>query len=94
MVSINKEFLVKGIIYALILSVGTFIGVIMRNVGSNGFAIFAVVGLINTIAIIGVFRLIKNELYQKEEEEEAPIAQKTGKEEPSKNANMTASDKN
>lgn len=91
MVAINKELLTKGIIYALILCVGTFIGVIMRNAGSNGYAIFAVVGIINTIAIIGVFRLIKNELYQKEVEE--PVEKKTGKEDSSKKANITESDK-
>lgn len=93
MVSINKEFLIKGIIYALILCVGSFIGVIMRNAKANGFAIFAVVGVINTIAIIGVFRLIRNELSQTEEEEQ-PESKKTGKDkETSKKTNLTESDK-
>ncbi|UYP46557.1 hypothetical protein NEF87_002842 [Candidatus Lokiarchaeum ossiferum] len=93
MVSINKEFLIKGIVYALILCVGSFIGVIMRNAGSNGYAIFAVVGIINTIAIIGVFRLIRNELFQTEEEDQ-PESKKTGKdEESSKKSNLTESDK-
>ncbi|MHA1583644.1 MAG: hypothetical protein ACTSWL_00185, partial [Promethearchaeota archaeon] len=54
---------------ASLLSIGVIIGVIMRAAGSNFYAIWAVVAVINTIVAVGVLKLVKNDLTPVEEKE-------------------------
>ncbi|MHA1899541.1 MAG: hypothetical protein ACTSWX_08680 [Promethearchaeota archaeon] len=66
---INKKYLFKGAIYALILMVAPFLGILMRNGGSNGYLIFGFVAVINILAVIGVFKMLKDDLFEEEKEE-------------------------
>ena len=66
---INKKYLVKGAIYALILMVAPFLGILMRLGGSNGYLIFGFVASINVLAVIGVFKMLKDDLFEEEKEE-------------------------
>ncbi|MHA1721250.1 MAG: hypothetical protein ACTSXK_17155 [Promethearchaeota archaeon] len=59
----------KGAIYALILMVAPFLGILMRNGGSNGYLIFGFVAVINILAVIGVFKMLKDDLFEEEKEE-------------------------
>ena len=77
----NKKFLAKGAIYALILMVAPFLGMLMRNGGSNGYLIFGFVASINIIAVIGVFKMLKDDLFEEEKEE---ISEKKKKNEKAK----------
>ena len=77
----NKKFLVKGAIYALILMVAPFLGMLMRSGGSNGYLIFGFVASINIIAVIGVFKMLKDDLFEEEKEE---ISEKKKKHEKAK----------
>jgi len=65
----NKKFLVKGAVYALMLMVAPILGILMRNSGSNGYLIFGFVASINIIAVLGVFKMLKDELFEEEKEE-------------------------
>ena len=66
---INKKHLIKGAIYALMLMVAPILGILMRNAGSNGYLIFGFVAVINTVAVIGVFKMLKDDLFEPVEEE-------------------------
>jgi len=61
--------LVKGATYALMLMVAPILGILMRNSGSNGYLIFGFVASINIIAVIGVFKMLKDDLFDPVEEE-------------------------
>ena len=60
-------YLVKGIIYASILMVGTVLGSILKSTGVQGFTIWGLVAAANIAATIVVFRLIKLDLDKKED---------------------------
>lgn len=66
---INKKHLVKGAIYALVLMVAPFLGILMRSGGSNGYLIFGFVASINILAVIGVFKMLRDDLFEEEKEE-------------------------
>ena len=66
---INKKYLVKGAIYALMLMVAPILGILMRSGGSNGYLIFGFVASINVLAVIGVFKMLKDDLFEEEKEE-------------------------
>ena len=66
---INKKHMIKGAIYALMLMVAPILGILMRNGGSNGYLIFGFVAVINTVAVIGVFKMLKDDLFEPVEEE-------------------------
>ncbi|QEE14980.1 hypothetical protein DSAG12_00803 [Promethearchaeum syntrophicum] len=66
---INKKFLIKGAIYALMLMVAPILGILMRSGGSNQYLIFGFVAAINIIAVIGVFKMLKDDLFEEEKEE-------------------------
>jgi len=76
---INKKYLVKGAIYALMLMVAPILGILMRIGGSNGYLIFGFVASINIIAVIGVFKMLKDELFEEEKEEIQKKESKTTK---------------
>jgi len=67
MFDFKKEYLVKGVTYALILSAGTLFGMILRLAGFKWTIILSLVAIINTIAAILVFKFIKKDLVPKEE---------------------------
>jgi len=66
---INKKHMIKGAIYASMLMVAPILGILMRNGGSNGYLIFGFVAVINTVAVIGVFKMLKDDLFEPVEEE-------------------------
>ena len=66
---INKKFLFKGATYALMLMVAPILGILMRNGGSNGYLIFGFVASINIIAVIAIFKMLKDDLFEEEKEE-------------------------
>jgi len=66
---INKKHLIKGATYAIMLMVAPILGILMRNGGSNGYLIFGFVASINIIAVIGVFKMLKDDLFDAVEEE-------------------------
>jgi len=76
---INKNYLVKGAVYALVLMVAPFLGILMRSGGSNGFLIFGFVAAINILAVIGVFRMLRGDLFD-EEKDEIPEKKKKSEE--------------
>ncbi|MHA1857504.1 MAG: hypothetical protein ACTSYY_15790 [Promethearchaeota archaeon] len=49
--------------------VAPFLGILMRNGGSNGYLIFGFVAVINILAVIGVFKMLKDDLFEEEKEE-------------------------
>ena len=51
------------------LMVAPILGILMRNGGSNGYLIFGFVAVINTVAVIGVFKMLKDDLFEPVEEE-------------------------
>ena len=65
---INKKYLVKGATYALVLMVAPVLGILMRSGGSNGYLIFFFVASINIIALIGFFKMLKDDLFEEEKE--------------------------
>lgn len=66
---INKKNLIKGATYALMLMVAPILGILMRSGGSNGYLIFGFVAAINVLAVIGVFKMLKDDLFEPVEEE-------------------------
>jgi hypothetical protein len=74
----NKKYLIKGAVYAIMLMVAPFLGILMRNGGSNGYLIFGFVASINVLAVIGVFKMLKDDLFD-EEKEEIPEKKKKSK---------------
>lgn len=66
----NTSYLVKGVVYALILALGIAIGAIMKSMDLNFYLIWAVVSFINIGATILVFKMLKTDLIGKEEENE------------------------
>ena len=66
---INKKYLVKGATYALILMVAPLLGILMRSGGSNGYLIFGFVASIDILAVIGVFKMLRDDLFEEEKEE-------------------------
>ena len=66
---LNKKYLVKGTIYALMLMIAPILGILMRSGDSNGYLIFGFVASINVIAVIGVFKMLKDDLFEEEKEE-------------------------
>ncbi|MHA1474791.1 MAG: hypothetical protein ACTSQ5_06350 [Promethearchaeota archaeon] len=66
---INKKYLVKGATYALMLMVAPILGILMRSGGSNGYLIFGFVASINIIAVIAIFKMLKDDLFEEEKEE-------------------------
>ncbi len=66
---INKKYLVKGATYALVLMVAPFLGILMRSGGSNGYLIFGFVATIDILAVIGVFKMLRDDLFEEEKEE-------------------------
>lgn len=76
MVSINKDSLIKGIVFTLILMIGTLIGVIMRTSGANGYFIFAVVAIVNIITALLVFKMLQKIFIPAENEVQKSLAKK------------------
>ena len=76
---INKKFLFKGATYALMLMVAPILGILMRNGGSNGYLIFGFVASINVIAVIGVFKMLKDDLFEPVEDEQEEKKKKSKK---------------
>ncbi len=66
---INKKYLIKGVTYALVLMIAPFLGMLMRGGTSNGYTIFGFVASINILAVIGVFKMLKDDLFEEEKEE-------------------------
>ncbi len=66
---INKNYLVKGVVYALVLMIAPFLGILMRSSGSNGYSIFGFVAAINILAVIGVFKMLRADLFDEEKKE-------------------------
>lgn len=66
---INKKYLVKGATYALVLMVAPVLGILMRSGGSNGYLIFGFVAIIDVLAVIGVFKMLRDDLFEGEKEE-------------------------
>lgn len=58
----NTSSMVKGVIYALILSIGMLVGVLLEVTTDNFYVVWGVVSVINIAATILVFRFIKNDL--------------------------------
>ncbi len=64
----NKSYLVKGVIYALILAIGMGFGAILKSIDVSFYIILFVVSFINIIATVLVFYFLRKDLFIKEEE--------------------------
>ncbi|SRR6056297_91661 len=58
---INWKYAIKGIIYAVLLTIGTLVGALMRNSNVNGYTILTVVAILNTTAVLLVFFALKKD---------------------------------
>lgn len=67
---INTTYLVKGVVYALILALGMAVGAILKSMDQNFYLIWAVVSFINIGATLLVFKMLKTDLVGEEEEVE------------------------
>ena len=59
--------MMKGKIYALILTAGMIIGVIVEGITDNFYAVWGVVSFINIFATIFVFKLLQGDLKRTQE---------------------------
>ena len=59
--NINWKYATKGVIYAVIMMIGTLVGAFMRYSEVNGYAILTVVAVLNTAATILVFFALKKD---------------------------------
>ena len=66
---ISWPYLIKGVIYASIMMVGTLLGVLLRYSGVQGFIIWGITGTLNVIATVIVFYLLKEEIKKWKEPE-------------------------
>ncbi|MCK4797536.1 MAG: hypothetical protein KAT05_09155 [Spirochaetes bacterium] len=58
----NTSSMIKGVLYALILASGMFVGIFVESIGGNFYIVWTIVSIINIIATIFVFKLLQGDL--------------------------------
>ena len=58
----NTSSMLKGVLYALILASGMFVGIFVESIGGNFYIVWTIVSIINIIATIFVFKLLQGDL--------------------------------
>jgi len=93
--SINKNYLIKGVLFSVLLMIGTVVGALMKSAGYNWVSILIIAGVLNIISAFIVFRYLKADLFPESESTSPAVKKSEGKGESTEKSspkNATVSD--